>query len=196
MISLIFSDQNAKSGVTTLERRLRRYYMSTRDFKNGIPFSSHGLLKTFSFKMEIQTPDLSLFHHRSDLQLRFNDVDVLGHVNNTVYFSFYDTGKALYFSDVQGWPVDWRNVDRVIANVNCAYIAPIHFGDDMEVLTRCSSIGNKSFTLQQVLREKRSGQIKSVCQTVMVAIDPVTQRAVELTPEIRKAFADYEGHEF
>lgn len=143
--------------------------------------------------MEIKTPDLSLFHHRSDLQLRFNDVDVLGHVNNTVYFSFYDTGKALYFTDVQGWPVDWRHVDRVIANVNCAYIAPIHFGDDMEVLTRCKSVGTKSFTLEQVLRDKKTDQIKSFAETVMVAIDPVTQRAVELSENIRKAFADYES---
>ena len=47
-------------------------------------------------------PTLDLFHHRTPLQLRFNDVDVLGHVNNTVYFSFYDTGKAIYFSDVRG----------------------------------------------------------------------------------------------
>ncbi len=145
--------------------------------------------------MEIQTPDLSLFRHRSDLQLRFNDVDVLGHVNNTVYFSFYDTGKALYFTDVQGHAVDWRHVDRVIANVNCSYLSPIHFGDAIEVLTRCESVGRKSFKLQQILREKTTGEIKSVCETVMVAIDPVTQRAVELTPEMRKAFSDYEGKE-
>lgn len=144
--------------------------------------------------MEAQKIDLSLFSHRADIQLRFNDVDVLGHVNNTVYFSFYDTGKALYFSDVRGWPVDWRNVDRVIANVNCSYLEPIHFGDDMEVLTRCASVGNKSFKLQQVLREKKTGHIKSVCDTVMVAIDPVTQRGVELSREMRKAFADYENN--
>lgn len=144
--------------------------------------------------MDKPTADLSLFKHRSDLQLRFNDVDVLGHVNNTVYFSFYDTGKALYFTDVQGWPVDWRHVDRVIANVNCAYLAPIHFGDDMEVLTRCESIGTKSFTLQQILREKRTGEIKSIAETVMVAIDPVTQRAVEITHEMKKALADYESN--
>lgn len=142
--------------------------------------------------MESPEIDLSLFRHHTDLQLRFNDVDVLGHVNNTVYFSFYDTGKALYFTDVQGWAVDWRNVDRVIANVNCSYISPIHFGDQMEVLTRCVSIGTKSFRLQQVLREKQTGQIKSFCETVMVAIDPVTQRGVEVSREMRKVIAEYE----
>lgn len=35
-----------------------------------------------------------VFHHQLPIQLRFNDVDKFGHVNNTVYFSFYDLGKA------------------------------------------------------------------------------------------------------
>ena len=142
------------------------------------------------------SPDITQYRHSAPVQIRFNDVDVLGHVNNTVYFSFYDTGKALYFTDVQGWPVDWRHVDRVIANVNCAYIAPIHFGDEMEVLTRCSAIGNKSFTLSQVLRERKSGEIKSVCETVMVTIDPVTQKGVGISDDIRRAFETYEGRVF
>ena len=37
------------------------------------------------------------FNHTLPIQLRFNDVDKFGHVNNTVYFSFYDLGKTEYF---------------------------------------------------------------------------------------------------
>ncbi len=146
----------------------------------------------------MHTPDTPLrpedFRHRADLQLRFNDVDVLGHVNNTVYFSFYDTGKALYFGATRGaQSMDWRRVDRVIANINCSYLAPIVFGEDMEVLTRCTHVGHKSFTLQQMLREKKTGQVKSVCETVMVAIDPDTKQSVEVADDIRRAFEEYEG---
>ena len=137
--------------------------------------------------MEIQTPDLSLFHHRSDLQLRFNDVDVLGHVNNTVYFSFYDTGKALYFSAIHGKRMSWEKVDRIIANINCAFMAPIIYGEEIEVLTRCESIGEKSFKLLQAIREKTSGIIKSACETVMVSFDPHTGKAIELPQEWREA---------
>ena len=34
------------------------------------------------------------------LQIRFNDVDKFGHVNNTIYFQFYDSGKTDYVSTV------------------------------------------------------------------------------------------------
>lgn len=37
--------------------------------------------------------------HKLKVQLRFNDIDILGHLNNTVYFSLYDLGKARYMED-------------------------------------------------------------------------------------------------
>ena len=47
------------------------------------------------------------FHHVLPLQIRFNDVDKFGHVNNTVYFQFYDTAKTDYIASVcKG--VDWE----------------------------------------------------------------------------------------
>jgi len=57
-------------------------------------------------------PPLSAFPHRIPVEIRFNDIDILGHVNNTVYFSFYDTGKAWYFKDIVDWDIDWRKVDK------------------------------------------------------------------------------------
>ena len=40
------------------------------------------------------------FRHILPIQIRFNDVDKFGHVNNTVYFQFYDTAKTDYFATV------------------------------------------------------------------------------------------------
>lgn len=139
---------------------------------------------------EIPSPEL--FHHSTPLQLRFNDVDVLGHVNNTVYFSFYDTGKAAYFSAVRGKSIDWKHVDTVIANVNCAYIEPIYFGEDIEVLSTCTSISEKSFRVLQMIRERRTGTVKSICESVMVSFDAETKKACPLPDEWRRQFQNFE----
>ena len=40
------------------------------------------------------------FRHRTPIQIRFNDLDAYQHVNNNVYFSFYDLGKENYFATV------------------------------------------------------------------------------------------------
>lgn len=140
-------------------------------------------------------PDLSLFKHSTPLQIRFNDIDILGHVNNTVYFSFYDTGKAHYFQSVRKGTMDWRKVDTVIANVNCSFISPTLFGDDIEVLTRCLSVHDKSFRVEQAIRSRKTGEVKSVCETVMVSFDPVTAKAAPMPDHWRLSLNEYEGRE-
>ncbi|MBO4965071.1 MAG: acyl-CoA thioesterase [Muribaculaceae bacterium] len=138
-------------------------------------------------------PDISEFRHHYDLQIRFSDVDILGHVNNTVYLAFYDTGKAHYFRDVRKSSFDWSDVETVIANVNCAFVSPIVFGEEVEVLTRCEEIHDKSFKLLQVLREKNTGEVKSVCETVMVGYDVKEKQSMPISREWRESFEQYEG---
>ena len=132
-------------------------------------------------------PELSQVTHSIDLQLRCNDIDILGHLNNTVYFSFFDTGKARFFEHIVDGNIDWKRVDVVIANIDCCYISPIFFGEDIRVYTRCMSISNKSFRLQQVLVEETKGVIKAAAETVMVSFDRETQKSVELPDLWRQA---------
>ena len=139
-----------------------------------------------------ELPDISLFRHHCDLQIRFSDVDILGHVNNTVYLAFYDTGKAHYFRDVRKESFSWNDVDTVIANVNCAFISSIVFGEQIEVLTRCLEIHDKSFRLQQMIREKNTGEVKSICETVMVSFSPETKKSVPVSEYWRRALSGYE----
>lgn len=64
------------------------------------------------------------FHHSLPIQLRFNDVDKFGHVNNTVYFSFYDLGKTEYFASVCPG-VDWEKDGIVVVHIEADFLAQI-----------------------------------------------------------------------
>ncbi len=145
--------------------------------------------------MHREIPDPSLFKHSHPVQIRFNDIDVLRHLNNTVYFSLYDTGKAYYFEAVKEGKVDWKRVDTIIANVNNTYIAPIYFGEQIEVRTRCRSRHDKSFVLEQMLVKTDTGEVKSFCETVMVSLNPETMQTTPLSKEWCDALDAYEGRE-
>ncbi len=141
--------------------------------------------------MDIKTvPPLSEFFHSIDVQIRFNDVDILGHLNNTVYFSFFDTGKAYFFENALNRKMEWRKVECVIANIDCAYHSPIYFGEQIEVLTRCCHVGEKSFVLQQVIVEKSTREVKAAANTVMVSINPDTKEAVVVPHHYRKGLEE------
>ena len=62
------------------------------------------------------------FRHTLPIQLRFNDVDKFGHVNNTVYFSFYDLGKTEYFASVCPG-VDWEKDGIVVVHIEADFLA-------------------------------------------------------------------------
>lgn len=132
-------------------------------------------------------PPLSEFHHITPVEIRFNDIDILGHVNNTVYFSFYDTGKARFFEAIADWKIDWKCVETVIANVDCAYLAPLYFGQDLVVGTRCEAIHDRSFKLLQVIADAHTGEIKSACETIMVSFDAETQHSAPMPTRWRNA---------
>lgn len=133
-----------------------------------------------------ELPNPSIFRNRLPIQIRFSDVDVVGHVNNIVYFAYYDTGKAAFMAELLGRLVTWDKVDTVVANVDCAFISPILFGENIEVLTTCTGLHDKSFKLLQMLRNADSGEVKSVCETVMVSFDPHTQKSAPLSDEWRE----------
>ncbi len=66
------------------------------------------------------------FKHKLPVQIRFNDIDSLGHVNNAIYLSYFDLGKSAYFQTVRTQIIDWTKIDIVVANVNIDFHAP-HF---------------------------------------------------------------------
>lgn len=133
-----------------------------------------------------ELPSPEIFTNRLPIQLRFSDVDVIGHVNNIIYFQYYDTGKASFMTELLGRSISWDEVDTVVANIDCAFIAPIFWGEKIEVLTACTYLHDKSFKLLQMLRNSESGEIKSVCETVMVSFDPHTQKAAPLSQDWRE----------
>lgn len=134
----------------------------------------------------------TVFHHRLPVQIRFNDVDSYGHVNNNAYFAYYDLGKEDYLRTVLD--VDYRNADVVpiIANINADFLSPIFYGDDIVIETRVSHIGNKSFTLQQRAINTKTNMAVCQCVTVMVCFNLKRQESADMPQDYRKAIEEYE----
>lgn len=135
------------------------------------------------------------FRHSLPLQIRFNDIDTLGHVNNSVYFPFFDLGKAMYFNAVRGENVDWKKADIVVANINCDFIAPIYFNEKIEVRTQVDKMGGKSFRMIQAIVNSETGDVKCLCATIMVGFDVKKGCAAPIADEWRTALSQYEARD-
>ncbi|BEH00561.1 acyl-CoA thioesterase [Bacteroides sedimenti] len=133
-----------------------------------------------------------IFKHTVPIQLRFNDFDALGHVNNSVYFSFYDLGKTFYFKEVVPGIISSNEVGVVIANIQVSFLLSVYPNENVAVQTAVTEIGNKSFKLLQQLIDVDTNEVKSICQTVMVGFDAKTKTTRPISEEWRKAITEFE----
>lgn len=132
----------------------------------------------------LENLDYTSFRHATPLQLRFNDIDVLGHVNNNSQLSLFDVGKTEFYNALRGRLEDWSRVEAVIVNINCTFMEQIRFPDPIEVRTRVKKIGEKSFVLQQILRNTDTGVICSFCESVLVSVDMETRESKPIPDNI------------
>ncbi len=143
-----------------------------------------------------ETPQPGHFRHHMPLQMRFNDIDMLGHLNNSVYFTFMDLAKTRYFQAVLGDKLRWGEIGVVIVNVNCDFCSPTFFDDDIEVETAVIAMGEKSLTLEQRVYSPSKGDVKCRCVTVMSGFDARTLTSAPITDEWREAIEKYEDKKF
>lgn len=137
------------------------------------------------------------FRHRVPLQIRFNDIDVFGHLNNSVYIQFMDLGKSEYFRGLlPDGRFDPMAVGLVVANINCDFYAPTRMEEQLEVLTAVASIANKSLVLEQRVVNRATGEVKCRALSVMVSFDPRSGASEPVSEEWRARIAAFEQREF
>ncbi|WP_321479160.1 acyl-CoA thioesterase [uncultured Bacteroides sp.] len=132
------------------------------------------------------------FHHTLPIQLRFNDIDKFGHVNNAVYFTFYDLGKTEYFASVCPH-VDWGKDGIVVVNIEANFLSQILPSDNIAVETAVYEIGHKSFHLFQRVIQTETKEVKCICKSVMVTFDLEKNQSKELDEDWKEAICRFEG---
>lgn len=135
----------------------------------------------------------SAFHHRISIQPRWNDYDMLRHLNNSAYFEYFDIGKTAYFrSVVAGDGIDERSFNAVIANVNATFVAPVKYGEAVDVLTAVVAISTHSFYVEQQIVNSKSAELKCRCITAMVSFDSQNANTIPLDPRWVERIVNYE----
>ena len=132
------------------------------------------------------------FHHKFPLQLRFFDADQFGHINNSIYFQYYDTAKMDYFVRL-GVPCVQRHV-TVTAHIDADFLAQVYTSDNnIEVQSAVTHLGKKSFVFVQRLVDSKTGDVKCIGRSIIVTFDLVKNQSVEIWPEWVEAIKKFEG---
>jgi acyl-CoA thioester hydrolase len=116
-------------------------------------------------------------------QVRFRDLDPMGHVNNAVFLTYLEQARIAFFEQ-QGLSVALDDMNMIVARVEIDFRAPVRLGQEVEVAVRATKFGTKSFDLGYELTV--DGEIVAEAKTVQVAYDYRRREPVAIPAEWRE----------
>jgi acyl-CoA thioester hydrolase len=108
-------------------------------------------------------------------RVRFRDCDLMGHVNNAVYSTYLEEARI----EVLGGLADF-----ILARVEIDFRSEIRAGEEIEVRTRCSRVGTKSFELEHEIHA--DGRLAAEAKSVLVGYDYVLGQSVPLSDDLKE----------
>lgn len=121
--------------------------------------------------------------------VRWSDMDALGHVNNSRYFTYLEEARLAWFESL---PEPWYS-DRtgpVVARTACDFKRPITRIGNILVTTRTTPPGNSSLALHSEITDESGGQLFAAAEVVLVWIDRRTGMTCPLPDSIRRIAGD------
>ena len=116
------------------------------------------------------------------IDVRFSDLDAMGHVNHAVIVSYLEHARTKWWSVLLAGR-EFQEEGFLIARVEIDFRKPILLGEPIRVDLRCTQVGHTSFSLgYRVVREK-DAVVLAEAQTVQVMLDFNSQRPRPLRPK-------------
>lgn len=118
------------------------------------------------------------------IQVRFADIDVMGHVNNAVYLSYFEMARVLIFSKLLGSNWDWNQFGVLLRKNEIEYIKPVTLNEQPIISLKTEKLGTKSFVLSYELKVK--DEVRTTGSSVMVCFDATKNQTIEIPSKMRE----------
>ena len=120
------------------------------------------------------------FVFREDV--RFRDLDGMGHVNNAVFLTYLESARIAYLEALGAGANPQAGL--ILARIDVDFRSPISLGERVEVGVRPSRLGAKSFELEYEVRA--DGRLAAEARSVLVGYDYARGESVEIPAEWRE----------
>jgi len=136
------------------------------------------------------------FEFTTTVDVRYNDIDSYGHVNNAIFGTYIEEARIDYLEAVVGGETaditgTGEETGMVVANLELDFERPIRLTDDVTVGVRVPRLGEKSFPFEYEIRT--ADGVAATGETTMVAYDRETAGPVALPESWRESISEFEG---
>lgn len=121
-------------------------------------------------------------------EVTFRDLDVFGHVNNSVYFTFFESARTRYWLHLMN-SENPRDISFIVARAECDFRLQIGF-EPIEIATRIGVMRNTSLDFVYEIRT-RAG-VAATGTVVVVLFDWTTQKKVAISTDLRERIGSFQ----
>ncbi len=141
------------------------------------------------------TDELNEYPLRISIPVKWGEMDSFSHVNNVVFFRYFEEARIQYFhqsamSDV----MKETGVGPILAHASCRFIKPIVYPDTVEVGARMKSCGASSLVMEYVLYSEKNG-LSAKGEGVIVTFDYAKNKKADVPEKMRRLILEYEKRE-
>lgn len=138
----------------------------------------------------ISLDDINKYRFQHVIQVRYSDMDMLGHANNAVYLTYLELARLEYFQQVNRR--EWEKIAMVLAHADLDFRVPITPGVQPVARMRTTRLGNSSMTMENMITDEAGEQLFFSSSMVLVAINTDTGRPVAIPEDEKQKIIAYE----
>ena len=128
-----------------------------------------------------------------DIPVAWGEMDAFGHVNNVVYFRYFETARIAYMRALGEEFAQNSGVGPILASIGCRFKFPLTFPDTVRVGARVTELGADRFTTLHRIVSLRHGRIAAEGEGVVVTYDYATGKKAPMPDALRRAIAALEA---
>ena len=123
--------------------------------------------------------------HSLRLQVRWGDMDALGHVNNAEYLRYFEQSRIAWLEGL-GYPVAGQGAGPILAKVSVTYLKPVVYPSELEIRLYAGKVGNSSFTLlSEIVNGRDAAERFTEGEFVTVWVDYDASKSVPIPDRLR-----------
>ncbi len=127
-------------------------------------------------------------------QVRWGEMDALGHVNNTEYFRYFEDARIVYFERLGYKNVTIaEKIGPILARIECNFKRPLVYPDTITVGAWVSKIGNTSLQLDYEIYSHQQQAVVATGSSVVVMLDYSKGEKISITEEHKAKIKALQG---
>jgi acyl-CoA thioester hydrolase len=131
------------------------------------------------------------------LPVQWGDEDAFGHVNNTMYFRWFESVRVAYLEKIGLWQkMSSDGVGPILASISCNFRLALRYPDTIHIGAKVPRIGRTSFRMEHRIVSEAEGAVGAEGDSTIVVLNYPLNKPQPMPDRVRRAIEELEGRTF